>query len=231
MTPVPGSLNLDSIPYRHEDDPGPAAAEVLYVGTLIRQRRLDFLVRMFAQVLTKVPNAKLVFVGKAEMPEDQELLDNEIDRLGIPVDRICFIGEVQMSEVWRYVESASVCLSPYYPSFELDSTSPTKLIEYMAMSRPVVANEHPEQSVVIADSGAGLCVPWDETAFAEAVVTLLGDPDKAEEMSRRGRAWVERHRTNEIMAELVEGQYRRLLGKPGDSNEARSRGLGAGQTD
>ena len=211
MTPVPGSLNLDTIPYRGGDDQGPAGPVVLYVGTLIRKRRLDFVVRMFAQVLARRPDARLVFLGKGHLPEDDAFLQDEIRRLDIPESAVEFPGAVPMEEVWGYIERAAVCLSPYYPTFELNSTSPTKLIEYMAMGRPVVANEHPEQSLVIAESQAGLCVPWDEDAFAEAVLTLLNDEQLAASMAERGRRWVQAHRTNAIMAEVVEREYRKIV--------------------
>ncbi len=41
----------------------------------------------------------------------------------------------------------------------LRAASPTKLVEYMAMGKAVVANDHPEQKRVIEESGAGYCVP------------------------------------------------------------------------
>ena len=211
LTPVPGSLNLDSIPYRGDDDPGPAGPIVLYVGTMIRKRRLDFLVRMFAKVLEERPDARLVFLGKGHLPEDDELLQSEVIAQRIDPSSVVFAGEVPMGEVWGHIERAAVCLSPYYPTFELNSTSPTKLIEYMAMCRPVVANEHPEQSIVIPASGAGYCVPWDETAFAVAVAALLQNPAGAADMGRKGRAWVIAHRTNRIMADLVENRYLGIL--------------------
>jgi len=212
MTPVPGSLNLDHVPYRGEEDPGPEGPIILYVGTLLRIRRLDFVIRVFAKVLQQHPAARLVFVGSGENPEDEELLEREIHAQKIDPSTIDFVGQVPMDEVWQYIERAAVCLSPYYPCFTLNSTSPTKLIEYMAMARPVVANEHPEQSLIIAESNAGLCLPWDETAFADGIVRFLQDPQEAAAMALRGREWVKRNRTNATMADVVESRYLALAG-------------------
>ncbi len=78
------------------------------------------------------------------------------------------------------------------------------------MNRPVVANDHPEQKLVIDDSGVGLCVPYDEQAFSDAIVTLLEQPEMAEEMGRKGRAYVERTRSYERIADLVEYSYERI---------------------
>jgi glycosyltransferase involved in cell wall biosynthesis len=211
MTPVPGSLNLEHVPYRQTDDPGPEGPTILYVGTLLRIRRLDFLIRVFAKVLEQTPNARLVFVGAGENPEDEALLQREMLAQKIDPSSVDFVGQVPIDEVWQHIERAAVCLSPYYPCFALNSTSPTKLIEYMAMARPVVANEHPEQSIIIAESAAGLCLPWDENAFANGIVELLEEPQKATNMGLKGRAWVQQNRTNATMADVVESRYQALF--------------------
>ncbi len=213
MTAVPGSLVMSRIPYRGSSDPGPDTRQVLYVGTLIRERQLDFLVRVFAKVKSDVHDARLVFVGGGENPEDEALLHREIGRLDLDPDSIVFTGKVPRDEVWRYIEESAVCLSPYRPSFILNSTSPTKLVEYMAMARAVVCNEHPEQSRVIEESRAGICCPWDEEAFASAISRLLRDPDACRSIGQRGRLWVERNRSSGVLADLVESRYLALTGE------------------
>ena len=110
-----------------------------------------------------------------------------------------------------YVRDANVCVSPIYPSPMFNAASPTKLIEYMAMGKPVVANEHPEQSMVIEQSGAGYCVAWDEDAFAEAIVRLLNAPELATEMGERGRRYVAEHRAYDKLTDLVEKQLLALI--------------------
>jgi len=210
MTPVPGSLDIDTVPYRHNFDVDFCSGNILYVGTLIRNRHLDFVIRVFAEVLKKVPGAHLQFVGKGSNTEDEDLLHDEIRRLNLDPGLVEFVGYVPIEDVWTYIERSAVCLSPYYPSFELTSTSPTKLIEYMAMARPVVANEHPEQSLVIAESGGGVCVPWEESAFANAIVDILRDPVAASDMGFKGRQWVQVNRTNSRMADVVESSYRAM---------------------
>ena len=86
------------------------------------------------------------------------------ERLGI-ADRVVFTGALPRDEAFAYVRAADVCLSPIYPSPMLDVASPTKLVEYMALAKPVIANEHPEQTQVLDASGGGLHVPWDESGL------------------------------------------------------------------
>jgi glycosyltransferase involved in cell wall biosynthesis len=84
----------------------------------------------------------------------------------------------------------------------------------MALGKPVVANDHPEQADVLRDSGAGIVCGWNEAAFAAAIVELLRDPTRSERMGAAGRAYVAEHRTHWAMVELVYGRYRRHLQAP-----------------
>ena len=86
------------------------------------------------------------------------------------------------------------------------------------MGRPVVANEHPEQLRVLEDSNAGVCVPWDEDAFARCIDALLDDPEECRKMGLRGRQWVVENRSSEVMADIVESSCRKVLGDKQVSN-------------
>lgn len=211
MTPVPGSLVMSRVPYKREANPRAPGKDILYVGTLIRERKLEFLIRVLARLGPRHTDAKLVLVGSGENPEDEAVLRAEIEACGLEKARVVFAGRVSRSNVWAYIEQAAICLSPYSPSFILNSTSPTKLIEYMAMGRPVVANVHPEQSRVLRESGGGIDVAWDEGAFADAIGRLLDDERLCFEMGLRGRKWVEENRSAKVLADVVEARYRDFL--------------------
>ncbi len=91
--------------------------------------------------------------------------------------------------------------------------SPTKLVEYMAMGKAVVANTHPDQKLLIDESGCGYCVPWDEDAFADAVVKLMRAPELAQGMGERGRRYVIEHRSYGVIATTVERAMLQVAGK------------------
>jgi glycosyltransferase involved in cell wall biosynthesis len=216
MTAVPSSVNLRDLDRLPGDDASaaePGTPTIVYLGTLIRERQLDFLVRAHALVVAAIPDAQLKFVGSGFMPDDEQLIRSAAERLGIGAN-VVITGWLPMADAWRHVRRATLCVSPYLPVPILRSTSPTKLIEYMALGKPVVANDHPEQADVLTASGAGIVCGWSEDEFAAAIVELIKDPARRKEMGAAGRRYVAEHRTHWAMVELVAGRYRQHLVPP-----------------
>jgi glycosyltransferase involved in cell wall biosynthesis len=212
MTAVPMGIRVASfaVPKSLERRVIPATERCfLYLGTLTRVRRLDFIVRVLALVRRDLKNVKLYLVGSGDDPRDEQRLVDEAIRLGVS-SALVLVGQVSHPEALQYVFEADVCVSPFFPSPILNSTSPTKLVEYMAMGKVVVANDHPEQRLVIEQSGAGYCVPWDEEAFAQAIVRVMNNPDEARAMGARARSWVLQHRTYGAIADSVECEFLRI---------------------
>ena len=114
------------------------------------------------------------------------------------------IGQLPQAQALQYVVEADVCTSPLYPTPVLRCASPTKLVEYMALGKAVVANDHPEQRRIIEEARAGICVPYDEREFAAAIVTLLKDPKSTQIMGERGRRYAIEHRSYGVIADAVE---------------------------
>jgi glycosyltransferase involved in cell wall biosynthesis len=211
MTAVPMGVQADKFaasdadPVRHVLPEGVPC--VLYLGSLDKVRRLDFMIRAFALVRDAMPTAQLFIVGRGEDPSDEIVLEQEVARLNLG-SSVVFIGQLPQQQALQYVREADVCASPLFPTSVLRAASPTKLVEYLAMGKAVVANDHPEQKRVIEESGSGFSVPFEERPFADALLKLLQNPELAREMGERGRRYAIEHRSYETIADSVE---KRLL--------------------
>jgi len=210
LTPVPMGVLLDDLPPRPEDDPFAGTKAIVHLGTLIRVRRPEFLVDVLGLVRREVPEALLVLIGDA--PEDDMAILREAAAKSGHGERVRFLGALPRAQALALTRCAAVCVSPFPPHPLNDSTSPTKLIEYLALGRPAVVSDHPDQSRVIAESGAGISVPYEAPAFARAIVELLQDRDRAEAMARKGPDYVARCRSYGALADEVERVYRALRG-------------------
>jgi len=207
LTAVPMGISPNVVSMQIGPPPGESA--VVYLGTLARSRRLDMIIHAFDLVARAVPRAKLYLVGGGDDARDERHLRDEVERLGLG-ERVVFTGFLPRDQALQYVARADVCLSPFYPTPIFNSTSPTKLIEYMALGRAVVGNHHPEQRMLIEESQCGRSVEWDARAFADGIIEILADPAAAAEMGRRGRSYVLEHRGYERIAQLVESRYREV---------------------
>ncbi len=210
MTPVPMGVPPSLLEWLQKNPVDSVTGRVVYVGTLAKVRRLEMLIQAFAKVAEVKGNVSLIMVGDGDHPSERLFLEKETQRLGI-ADRVTFTGFIPMEDAWRFAATAQICISPFFPTFVLRSTSPTKLNEYFALGRPVVANDHPEQSLAIGQSGAGLCVPWGEVDFAAAILQLLDHPEEAEAMAAKGPRWVKENRTYDRIADQVLAKYMDLL--------------------
>ncbi|MGD2076604.1 MAG: glycosyltransferase, partial [Gammaproteobacteria bacterium] len=192
---------------------------VVYVGIITRARRMEFLIDVFRRVHQRAPRALLVLVGDGR-EGDLAFLQHEARRHGVEKD-VIFTGMLPRDQAWSYIRAARVCVSPFRPSPILDSTSPTKVVEYLALGKPVVANDHPDQARVLAESGAGIAVPYEPQAFASAVLELLNDDTRAKAMARRGPDYVRRNRSYELLSKALEERYLRLLQRPAIAEASR----------
>ncbi len=210
MTAVPMGVPLRLLHWAQHQHTPVVPGRVVYVGTLGAVRRLGLLIESFALLCQDHPSATLLIVGDGDLPAERQALQTLAAQLQL-ADRVTFTGFVPMERAWAYAASAAVCVSPFYPTQVLRSTSPTKLVEYLALGRPVVCNNHPEQSAILQACGAGHCVPWSALAFANAIGDLLADPPAAERLGQAGPSWVAAHRSYPQLAAAVMARYQQLL--------------------
>jgi glycosyltransferase involved in cell wall biosynthesis len=175
-----------------------------YLGTLNAMRRLDVLVDMLAELRRGGMNARLLIVGGSPSPRDRLLLERRAAEVNV-TPHVELTGALPQRDALRRISAADVCISPIHRSPILDVGSPTKMIEYMALAMPVVANDHPEQRLILRATRAGVCVPWGARHYARAVRWLMSrPPEERAAMGARGRAWVEQNRTYARIADEVE---------------------------
>jgi glycosyltransferase involved in cell wall biosynthesis len=215
MTPVDMGVDIDDIQddvLRSSDDPRLVGRRVLgYLGTLDRPRRIEILFEMLAQIKKKVPEVLLVLAGDTEDKVHLKWLRHQSSIAGVS-DNVLWTGWLPIKEAWRYIMASEVGLSPFPRGLLLDSASPTKVPEYLALGIPVVCNDNPDQKHVIESSGAGLCVPYTAEHFADAVMSILGmDAEQRKSMRDGGRSYVSQHRDYRVIGERLALNYKSRL--------------------
>jgi len=182
--------------------PIPSEKKVLYYGTL-EPHRSSLLIKVIEEVCKRDKEVKFIVVGGAPT-----WLKAHLNSAGLR-DRVALPGFVPHDELPRWLERARVCLLPQHRS--LGRGGSLKLLEYMSSGRPVVATDV-DESYPVKEAGAGLVVPVDPEAVAEAVLKVLSDEPLAERLAARGVEYARKFtweksvdRYVEVFNEVVEG--------------------------
>jgi len=211
MTPVPMGVSnrVRDLPAQAERGAS-RSQSVGYLGTMYQVRRLETMIDAFISVANQRSDVRFLLVGDGLVASDRGDLEARVAAAGL-TERFDFTGFIPIEQAWQKIAESDICVSPFLANRVLRVASPTKLVEYMAFGKPVVANQHPEHNRVLKASGGGVCVPWSVEGFAGGILTCLNDPKAAQAMGRRGRQWVLENRTYDRLAEQVYQVYARLL--------------------
>jgi glycosyltransferase involved in cell wall biosynthesis len=193
--------------------PDKGAVTIAYLGVASPERRLEVLVDMLAELRSGGMAARLLIIGDGNDRAERRILEERAQLLGVE-RHVEITGFLPRSQALELAGAADMCVSPIYPSPIFAVASPTKLIEYLALGVPVIANDHPEQRIVLRESRAGVCTPWGGRHFARAARWLMRHSDEERgAMGRRGRDWVETHRAYGRIADDVERVYLSTLAR------------------
>jgi len=155
-------------------------------------------------------DAVLVAIGTLA-DHERAVIARKLEAFGIPQDALICTGRLPLPEALSYIKASDVCISPFMMNKEQDVATPTKLVEYLAMGRPVVASYHYDQSEVISSSGAGLITAFSGRGMGEGISRILADNKWGEEMGARGPAWIRANRDYVHLADRVERLFASLL--------------------
>lgn len=158
-----------------------------YLGVMGPQDGVDYALRALAKLRDEIGRTDwhAVFVGSGDAFDDMVALSA---KLGL-ANQVEFTGRIPDEDLVRYLSTADVCLSPDPLNPLNDVSTMNKVMEYMAMSKPIVSFELREARVSAGD--AAVYAPAnDESAFAKLVSQLLDDPEERVRMGKLGQARV-----------------------------------------
>lgn len=161
---------------------------VCYLGVMGPQDGVDYLLRSIESITTNHRRNDILFVliGGGDSFNDLKKMSSE---LGVQ-EHILFTSRIPDEELVRYLSTADVCVGPD-PKNELnDNSTMNKIMEYMAMAKPVVSFDLKETRFSAQDA-ALYAKPNDTEDFANKILELLKNEKKRQEMGEYGRKRIE----------------------------------------
>ena len=159
-----------------------------YVGVMGRQEGIGFLLQAAARLVHGRGRQDVQFCLIGGGPE-RAVLEETAARLEV-TDYVTFTGRVPDRELLEILSSADVCVNPDVVNEMNDKSTMNKIMEYMALGKPIVQFETTEGRFS-AQSASVYARPNDAESLLDHIVALLDDPERRAEMGRFGRRRVD----------------------------------------
>jgi glycosyltransferase involved in cell wall biosynthesis len=173
---------------------------VMYIGTHGMAHGLEVVLRA-AERLKEDPSVRFLLVGEGARK-------TALREAAAGLPNVTFVEGRPRAEVPEHIAASDACLVHLRAAELFKTVLPSKMFEIMACARPILLGVEGESRRTVEEAQAGLPFPpEDDQSLVEAVRRLRDDHGLGEEMSRNGRAFVERYYCRRALAK----RYARLL--------------------
>ena len=171
-----------------------------YVGMISEQDGVDCFIQAMAELKKRRVDFLGIVVGSGPAVESLHRLTSELNL----DDQVRFTGLVPYDDVPRYIASFDICVTPDPRNAYNDSCTTVKTMEYMALAKPTVAFDTPENQYTAGDAALYADDNSIET-LVNQIERLMDDASLRETMGQFGLrriqeklAWV--HQKDQLVA-------------------------------
>lgn len=174
---------------------------VTFVGGTYSADHLKEIIRAFSLASAKMPSLFLVLaiyvLDKRYFKETLRML-RKIPRKLVALN---------VRDVRPYIACADLCLCFFKRSLVGETVQPIKLLEYMAMGKPVLATDNKVISQIVKNGRNGfLCKP-DVSEFADKIVWLLENVKEVREIGEEARRTIVNNYSLNVLATKLRELY------------------------
>jgi glycosyltransferase involved in cell wall biosynthesis len=180
-----------------------------YVGVIGQQEGIDHLLEALRILIDDLgfPDFQCTICGGG--PE-LAAMRTRCTELGLD-DHVTFAGRIPEPELLATLNTADICVNPDVWNVMNDRSTMNKVMEYMALGKPIVQYDLREGRV--SAEGASLYArPNDRADFAARILELARDPDLRSRMGAIGRERIERHLNWSVEEPKLLAAYSQLFG-------------------
>ncbi len=198
---APG-VDVDLFDWDQPPNDGPPL--ILYIGTLSQGRGIQVLLGAMIELVRRT-DAELILAGRAGR-EFRQNLAATLRELNLE-SRVTFRGVLDHARVPELISRATVCVAPAAPETKSNRLAlyPTKILEYLACQRAVVAPRRSSVSLLLRHEQTGLLFePGQPSDLAETIERALTDHALRARIARAGYDLVRRaHSASSTRRELT----------------------------
>jgi glycosyltransferase involved in cell wall biosynthesis len=188
---------VDAGRFRPDPTAAPAPGSLVFVGTMSYPPNIAamryFTARVLPELRRRRPDARLTIVGRDPSPEVRAMASDGVEVTG------------EVPDVRPYLAGSAVFVAPMVSGSGIKN----KVLEAMAMARPVVATRLGVEGLPVRD-GETAVIAEGVVGLASAIERLLADDVERSRIGQAGRSLVERTYTWEACAARYERLYHDL---------------------
>ena len=157
---------------------------VAYVGVIGEQEGIDLLLEAVRHITCTCERTDVQFVVMGAGPS-LETLKQTCARMCLS-EFVTFTGRVDDTTLFKVLSTADVCVNPDRPNTMNEMSTMNKIMEYMALGKPIVQFDLAEGRVS-AQSASLYARKTDTADFGDKILELIDDPNRCREMGMYGR--------------------------------------------
>jgi len=177
-----------------------------YVGVIGAQEGIDLLLESIRHIVNLRQDIQFSIIGGGSDLKQMEQLSNE---LGLS-DFVTFHGRVSDSKLIKILNTADVCVNPDKPSEMNNLSTMNKIMEYMALRKPIVQYDLKEGRFSAMEASL-YAKQGDIEDFAEKIIYLIDHADVRDEMGTFGYNRVLNELSWEYESKKLIGFYQKVL--------------------
>jgi len=161
---------------------------VAYLGVIGEPEGIDLLLEAADHIRQRGrDDVQVVIVGGGPQLAPMQAL---AESMGL-TDRVTFTGRVDDATLLTVLSTADVCVNPDRPNAMNDKSTMNKIMEYMALGKPIVQFDLTEGRFSAQDASL-YARNTDVADFGDKILELIDAPDRREAMGRFGRERVQK---------------------------------------
>jgi glycosyltransferase involved in cell wall biosynthesis len=180
---------------------------IIFIGTLFEFSGLDGFIRRFPQIVSAVPEARLLIVGDGPQRPELEKL---ISATGLG-GKVTITGFQPYSTMPQYIGLAALCINPFLNTFATRDIFPGKIIQYLACGKAAVATPLLGITTLVQGESQGIIYADTAADMAQAVIELLRAPDRIKRMEQAGINYVKQHHDQQMIARQLEAELTSIV--------------------
>lgn len=159
-----------------------------YVGVMGKQEGIEYLLEAARHIVHDIGRRDVHFglVGGGTSLQELKMLAVELK----VADYVTFTGRVPDKELLDVLNTADICVNPDVANDMNDMSTMNKIMEYMALGKPIVQFDLTEGRFSAADASL-YAARNDAHDLARNILSLLDDPERRAKMGAFGRRRVE----------------------------------------